>query len=70
MKTWTNPEIEELDVSLTAYGNDRNHCEWCHNSVDHSNGNASHGHGGTCPACGQSGDGEIDPDIPSYTPAS
>lgn len=46
MKIWTNPTVEELEIKLTAHGNDMNHCEVCHNSVGNSNGNASNGHGG------------------------
>ena len=46
MKTWTNPTIEELEVMLTAHGQDMNHCEVCHHSVGNSNGNSSNGHGG------------------------
>lgn len=43
MKTWTNPEIEELKISLTAGKGDDNHCE------AHKNGN---GHAYECnPGC-------------------
>lgn len=53
MKTWTNPELEELEIELTAGKGDKGHCEL------HWPGN---GHAGPCtPDCsGYNGDGEGD----------
>ena len=60
MKTWMNPELEELEIELTAAKGDGNHCE------EHWPGN---GHSGDCtPDCahysGDDGVGEEydDPD--------
>lgn len=39
MKTWMNPELEELEIELTAGKGDKGHCEL------HWPGN---GHGGSC----------------------
>lgn len=36
MKTWTNPEVEELDIELTAYYKITKEVEWFNGKLDGS----------------------------------